>query len=83
MLSKIGVRPLINPWLKQTKRWYLMDTRHSIKPLLWIVREAPRTVPRVNENDPIVFASHRYTWGGWDRVAPGWGYSWLFARSGP
>lgn len=82
-LRKIGVRPLINRWLKQTKRWYLMDCSHSEKPARWIVREAPRTVPRINENDPIVFDSHKYTWGGWDRVAPAWGYSQLFARSGP
>ena len=82
-LAKMGVRPLVNRWLKNTKRWYLMDTSHSMKPLIWLVREAPRTVPRVNDNDPIVFDSHRYTWGGWDRVAPAWNYSWLFARSGP
>jgi phage major head subunit gpT-like protein len=83
MLRKMGVRVMVNPWLKNTKRWYMMDTAQSLKPLLWIVREAPRTVPRVNENDPIVFDSHRYTWGGWDRVTPAWNYSFLFARSGP
>ena len=81
-LRKIGVRPVINPWLKSTTKWYLMDCSHSVKPLLWLVREAPRTVPRINENDPIVFDAHKYTWGGWDRVAPAWGFSWLFARSG-
>lgn len=82
-LRKVGVRPLVNPWLKNTKRWYLMDCSHTEKPARWIVREAPRTVPRTAENDHIVFDSHRYTWGGWDRVAPAWGYSQLAARSGP
>jgi len=82
MLRKIGVRPVVNRWLKSTTKWYLMDTSHSTKPLLWVVREAPKTVPRINENDPVVFDSHKYTWGGYDRVGCGWGYSWLFARSG-
>ena len=82
-LRKVGVRPIVNRWLKNTKRWYLMDASHAMKPLIWLVREAPRTVPRINENDPIVFDSHRYTWGGRDRVAPAWNYSWLMARSGP
>jgi phage major head subunit gpT-like protein len=83
MLRKAGVRVLVNRFLRNTKRWYLMDTSHAKKPLLWITREAPRTVPRINENDPIVFDSHRFTWGGWDRVAPAWNFSWLMARSGP
>jgi phage major head subunit gpT-like protein len=82
-LAKMGVRPVCNPFLRNTKRWYLMDTSHAMKPLIWLTREAPRVVPRVNENDPIVFDSHKYTWGGWDRVAPAWNYSWLIARSGP
>jgi len=82
-LRKMGVRPLVHRFLRNTKRWYLADTSHTMKPLIWLVREAPRVVPRVNENDPIVFDSHKYTWGGWDRVAPAWNYSWLMARSGP
>jgi phage major head subunit gpT-like protein len=83
MLAKMGVRPVVNRWLRNTKRWYLMDTSHAMKPLIWLVREAPRTVPRVNENDPIVFDTHHYTWGGWDRVAPAWNFSWLIYRSAP
>lgn len=82
-LAKLGVNLIVNRFLRNTKRWYLMDCSHAYKPLLWIVREAPRTVPRINENDPLVFDAHRYAWGGWDRVAPAWNYSWLFARSGP
>ena len=82
-LAKMGVRPIVNPFLKQTKRWYLMDTSHAKKPMIWVVREAPRQVPRISETDPIVFDSHRYTWGGWDRVTPAWNFGWLMARSGP
>lgn len=83
MLRRMGVRPLCNRFLRNTKRWYLMDASHALKPLLWIVREAPRQVPRMNPADPIVFDSHRYTWGGWDRVAPAWGFPWLMSRSAP
>jgi phage major head subunit gpT-like protein len=83
MLTRMGVEPVVNPFLKKTTRWYLFDTKRSFRPLLWITREAPRTVPRVNENDPIVFDQHRYTWGGWDRVMPAWGPSFLGARSAP
>ena len=80
---KVGVRPLVNRFLRKTQRYYLADLSHSEKPLRWVVREAPRTVPRINENDPIVFDSHRYTWGGWARTCPAWGYSWMMLRSGP
>lgn len=83
MIARMGVRPIVNPFLRSPTKWYMMDTTHSIKPMLWIVREAPRTVPRIAENDPIVFDSHRFTWGGWDRIAAAWSFSWLMARSGP
>ena len=82
MNAKLGVRIIVNPFLQYTTRWYMVDTSHSEKPVKWVVREAPKTVPRIAEDDPIVFDSHRYTWGGYDRVAPAWGYSWLMARSG-
>jgi phage major head subunit gpT-like protein len=83
VLAKVGIRIVVNRALKKTQRFYFFDGSHSVKPLVWLVREAPKTVPRIQENDPIVFDSHRYTWGGWDRVAPGWGYSYLMLRSGP
>lgn len=83
MLARQGVRKIKNPFLRKSTRWYLMDTKRSFKPLLWVVREAPRTVPRTNENDPLVWDSHRYAWGGWDRVMPAWGPSFLIARSAP
>lgn len=83
MLAKMGVRIVVNRWLRKTQRWYMADTKYTEKPLLWVVREAPRTVPRINPDDPIVFDSHKYTWGGWDRVCPAWGYSFLMLRSGP
>jgi phage major head subunit gpT-like protein len=83
MLARMGVEPVVNPFLKKTTRWYLADTKRSFRPVLWVTREAPRTVPRTNPQDPIVWDSHRYAWGGWDRVMPAWGPSFLMARSGP
>jgi phage major head subunit gpT-like protein len=83
MLAKQGMRIIVMRFLKKALRYYLMDLSHVEKPFGWVVREAPRTVPRVAESDPIVFDSHRYLWGGWDRVCPRWNYSWLFSRSGP
>ena len=81
-LAKMGLKIVVNPFLRKTLRWYLADTSVR-KPLYWIVREAPRTVPRINPDDPIVFDSHRFTWGGWDRTCPAWNFSWLMSRSGP
>ncbi len=83
MLAKIGITPIANPFLKSTTKWYLGDSKRAFKPLIWTVREAPRTIPRVTENDPLVWDSHRFAWGGWDRAMPAWGPSFLLARSGP
>lgn len=83
MLRKQGVRVTVNKFLRNTKRWYLGDTSHAKKPLIWIVREAPRIVPRVNPNDPNVFDAHRLLWGGWARDTPAWNFAWLMSRSGP
>lgn len=83
MLSRFGVEPVVNRFLRKTQRWYLLDTTKAFKPFLWVTREAPRTVPRVSESDPFVFDNHRFLWGGWDRVCPAWNFAFLSARSGP
>lgn len=82
VLQRFGVEVLVNPLLKATKAWYLLDTTKAFKPFLWVQREAPITVPRMNEDDPVVFDTHKFLWGGWSRACPAWSYSWLFARSG-
>ena len=82
-LKRFGVEPLINPYLTSNTKWYALDTTKSFRPLLWQVREAAQMAQRVNEGDPNVFDNHMYLWGWWGRVAPAWGYSFLFARSGP
>ena len=84
MVRKIGVRPIVNPWLRKPTRFYLADTSHAEKPLHWIVRVPPgQIVPRMSETDPIVFDAHKYLWGGYDRVCPAWNYAWLMLRSAP
>lgn len=80
-LMKMGVEPVVNRFLRQTKRWYLLDTTKTFKSFLWVPREAPRTVPRVSETDTNVFDQHRFLWGGWDRVTPAWCYPFLSFRS--
>jgi phage major head subunit gpT-like protein len=83
VFKRFGVKPHVNKNLNSATKWYLMDLSKSVKPLRWILRDAPTFTPRVAENDPIVFDSHRYAWGGWARGAPAWSPSWLMARSGP
>jgi phage major head subunit gpT-like protein len=82
-LRRMGVEPIENPLLNNGYTWYLLDTNKALKPFLWIEREPVRFTPRVNEDDPILFDTHAYTWGQWARGAPAWNYSWLFYRSGP
>jgi phage major head subunit gpT-like protein len=82
-LRRFGVEPLQNDFLASNTKWYLMDTTHAIKPLLWVVRDPIVTVPQVSETDWPVFNTHVFQWGQWARNAPGWGYSFLMSRSGP
>ena len=82
MLAKLPFEVIINPFLQYTTRWYMLDASHDEKPLKRVVREAPRTIPRIAESDPIVFDWHKQTWGGYDRSCDAWGYSFLMARSG-
>jgi phage major head subunit gpT-like protein len=81
-LAKLSVQVVVNPFLKYATRWYMADCSHSEKPLIWVVREAPKTVPRTAENDPLMWDSHKHAWGGYDRVAGAFGYPFLIARSG-
>lgn len=80
--KRLGITPLQNDYLNSNTKWYLLDTTRSIKPFLWIQREAMRVVPRVAETDANVFDRHVYQWGCWNRVAPAWSYSFLSHRSG-
>ena len=83
VVRRLGVSLHENKNLASFTKWYLMDCSKSVKPLRWILREAPAVTPRVAETDPIVFDSHMYAWGAWARGAPAWSPAWLMARSGP
>lgn len=80
---RFGVRPFMNEFLNDPQMWYLADTTRAYKPVTWGMREAWRIVPRMSENDPVVFDTHMYLLGGWARGCPAWGYSWMMLRSGP
>lgn len=82
-LRRFGIETVVNQYLKNGSRWYLYDNTKAIKPMVWQVRVPAVFTPRVNESDPVVFDRHAYIWGTWGRVAPGWAYSYLMARSGP
>ena len=66
---------LINYYLANNQRWYLADCTKAVKPLRWVLRQAPIFAPRVNENDPLVWDNHQYAWGAWGRATPAWSYS--------
>lgn len=82
-LKRFGVELLVNKYLRNIYTWYLMDTTAAMKPFGWGLREAPITVPRINENDPVVFDTHHFLWGTWARATPHWSFAFLAARSGP
>jgi phage major head subunit gpT-like protein len=80
---RFGVTPYMNEFLNDPQMWYLADTSRSFKPIRWGMREAWRIVPRMNEDDPVVFDTHNFLIGGWARGMPIWSYSFLMSRSGP
>lgn len=78
--------PLLNTTAASTAgsvNWYMLDTTKAFRPIIWQVRQAPQLVQRITEQDPVVFDQHQYLYGYWARGVPGWGFSWLMARSGP
>jgi len=81
-LKRLGVTPLQNDFLSSNTKYFLLDTTKPMKPFLWLNREATRTVPRINENDPNVFDRHVFQWGQWNRKSPAWSYAFLSHRSG-
>ncbi len=82
-LKRFGVMPVENIFLTDSGMWYLGDGTKAFRGMTWALREAVRIVPRMNENDPVVFDEHKYLIGGWGRATAAWGFSFLMARSGP
>jgi phage major head subunit gpT-like protein len=63
--------------------WYLLSTKGPIRPVLWLLREAPTFVARVNPDDPVVFEKHQYLFGSEARGSMAWGFPQSLSRSGP
>jgi len=61
--------------------WYLMDTKKTIKPLSWLLRQAPDFTYRNNPQDPVVFDTHTFQLGSVARGAPAWGFPHFISRS--
>jgi phage major head subunit gpT-like protein len=63
--------------------WYLLVTKGPIRPFLWLQREAPNFVARINPEDPVVFDKHQYLFGSEARGSVAYGFPQTIARSGP
>lgn len=62
--------------------WYMMDTTKSVKPLSWLLREAPNFTYRNQPADPMVYDTHTFGFGSFARGAPAWAFPQLMCRSG-
>jgi phage major head subunit gpT-like protein len=65
----------------QSGVWYLADTSHAIKPLIFQLRQAPALASRTSSDDPAVFEQDQYQWGIKARGVAGYGPWWLMARA--
>lgn len=77
---------LIPDWAKTTAyglQWVLAKTNSAVKPFTLFRRKAAVTVPRVAENDPLVFDQHLYAFGSYQRLAVAPGLPMLSSISGP
>ena len=63
--------------------WYLLSTKGPIRPFLWLQREAPNFVARINPDDPVVFEKHQYLFGSEARGSVAFGFPQSVSRSGP
>lgn len=77
-----GLQVLANPYLTSATNFYMLDCSRAVKPFVVQQREAPVLSMRVNENDPVVFDSHRLLYGYMGRMAPAWSFAWLSSVSG-
>lgn len=75
--------PLLDPGTNGKTYWYMMATRHALKPLLWLVNTAPQWTYLIQPQSQPVFNQHKFVYGAWSRWAPGWAASFLTTRSGP
>lgn len=65
----------------QDGTWYLVDSKKSIKPFLFQLRQAAEFVMRVKPDDPSVFSRHEFQYGVSVRGAAGYGAYFLAAKA--
>jgi len=68
---------LVNPYLTDTGRWYLINSTFPIKPFLFQLRVAPAITPRLDPASPNVFDLDEYQWGARARGAAGYSFPFL------
>lgn len=61
--------------------WYLMDVGFPLKPLLFMLRQAPTFAYRISPTDPVVFDEHAFLWGGEARGNYAYALPFLATRS--
>ena len=83
VVARMGITPHENKNLASFTKFYLMDCSKSVKPLRWLLRQAPQVAPLVSPTDQIVIDMHMYAWIADAVGAPMWSPAWLMARSGP
>ena len=83
VVARFGLELYVNKMLASATKFYVHDMTKSVKSMRWLLRDAPRITPMVEESSPNVFNNHTYVWGAWARGAPMWSPPWLMARSGP
>lgn len=57
---KGSVTPIICPHLKTTTEWYLLDLSKSIKPVLYLNRQAPQFLAATDPNDAEIIATAEF-----------------------
>lgn len=73
-----GVKLIVNPWLKNKKRWYMHYTGHPIMPYIFQQRKAPVFVEQTSEDNDNVFMRGEYNFGVEARGNTGFGL-WRFS----
>lgn len=65
------LRPVVNPFLTDADRWYVLVTNLPVRPFVWQLRVAPEFTPRFNPSDPSVFDLDQFLFGVRARGAAG------------
>ncbi len=77
-----AVDTMLNADLTSQAAFYLFNTKRVVKPMGFVLRQAPTLTPRTSPSDPSVFDSHTFLYGSVARGVPVWSLPWLSSRSG-